>query len=191
MIIPGLYQVYQYFQPHLSLTRPTQITFIIAFIVISLAAQQLTRPTILMTRVYSYTATINYSERMAMTYIHDNTPQNSIILTDKYADKSEFLLTSITGRAAYLEKTFDHLEEQILKIYPLDNRKQVVKDLWATYQSKQFCRLLMTTSATHIIEYSTHPLLVNNPLCIQPIWESSNQSIPASSEKVTIWKLNR
>ncbi|QKQ73067.1 hypothetical protein [Nostoc sp. TCL240-02] len=191
LMIPGFHYIYQFFQPHLSLTRPIQISLVVAFVVISLAVQQLARPSLLMTKMYSEGATINASERMTFAYLHDNTPKNSVILTDKYVDDSNFLLTSITGRAAYLEKTYDVISELTLKAYPLDNREQVIKNLWATSQSEQFCQLLMATPATHVIEYSTHPLLVNNPLCIQSIWESSNQSIPASFEKVTIWKINR
>ncbi|MEH2238944.1 hypothetical protein [Nostoc sp.] len=190
LMIPGLYYVYQFFKPHLFLTRPMQISLVVAFIVISQAAQQLARPSLLMTKMYSEGPTINASERIALVYIHDNTPQNSVILTNKYVDDSDFLLTSIGGRAAYLENTYEVVSKLTLKAYPSDDRKQVIKDLWATSQPERFCRLLMTTPATHIIEYSTHPLLVNNPLCMQPIWESSNQSIPASSEKVTIWKIN-
>ncbi|MHC5829297.1 MAG: hypothetical protein ACYT04_78625, partial [Nostoc sp.] len=86
----------------------------------------------------------------------------------------------------------DPVYKQLLRVYPSENRlEQVIKDLWATSKAERFCRILMSTSATHVIEYSTHPLLINNPFCMQPIWESSNQSIPASSEKVTIWKINR
>ncbi|MEH2082664.1 MAG: hypothetical protein V7K89_22590 [Nostoc sp.] len=73
-----------------------------------------------------------------------------------------------------------------LRLYPSNNRKQIIKDLWVTSRSKQFCPLLMATPATHVIEYLTHPLLINNPPFIQPIWESSEKVIPVSSEKVTI-----
>ncbi|MEH2333281.1 hypothetical protein [Nostoc sp.] len=191
LMIPGLYQVYQFLQPHISLTRPTQISLVVAFVVIYLAAQQLARPSILMTALYSEAATVSANERMALTYIHDNTPQNSVTLTDKYLKDRNFVLTSITGRPTYLQKDYDDISELTLKNFPSENREQVIKDLWATSQSEQFCRLLIATPATHLIEYSTHPLLVNDPVCIQPIWESSNQSIPISSEKVTIWKINR
>ncbi|MEH1839545.1 MAG: hypothetical protein V7L20_12415 [Nostoc sp.] len=200
LMIPGLYRVYQFFQPHLSLTRSMQISFVVAFIVTSSIAQQMARPSLLMNELHSYGITISASERIALAYMHDNTPLNSVILTDKYMPPNDerddndqiFLLTSITGRAAYLEitYTFDYSNE-VLKTYFSDNRVQVIKDLWATSQPEQFCRLLTKTPATHVIEYSTHPLLVNNPFCMQPIWESSNKVIPASSEKVTIWKLNR
>ncbi|MEH2066869.1 MAG: hypothetical protein V7K47_01630 [Nostoc sp.] len=195
LMIPGLYQVYQFFQPHISLTRPTQISLVVAFVVISLAAKQLAKPSLLMTEVYSLAATLSANEQMALTYIHDNTPQNSITLTHKYTgeyvEHQSFVLTSISGRATYLEKNYEPLNKLILKIFPSENREQVIKDLWATSQSEQFCRLLIATPATHLIEYSTHPLLVNDPACIQAIWKSSNQSIPVSSEKVTIWKINR
>ncbi|MEH2082665.1 MAG: hypothetical protein V7K89_22595 [Nostoc sp.] len=191
LMIPALYQVYCFLRSHISLTRPTQISLVIAFVVLSLAAQQLARPSLWMTNVYSAGVTINASEQMALAYIHDNTPQNSVILTDKYVDQSNFLFTSLTGRAAYLEHTFEDLSELALKAYPSDNRKQVIKDLWSTSQSEQFCRLLMATSATHVIEYSTRPLLINNPPCMQSIWQSSKKVVPASSEKVTIWEINR
>ena len=157
LMIPGFYYIYQFFQPHLSLTRPVQISLVIAFVLISQADQQFARPSLLMTKMYSEGATINASERMALLYIHDNTSQNSVILTNKYVDDSDFLLTSIGGRAAYLENTYEVVSDLTLKAYPSDDRKQVIKDLWATSQSEKFCRLLMTTSATHIIEYSTHP----------------------------------
>ncbi|QKQ73066.1 hypothetical protein [Nostoc sp. TCL240-02] len=193
LMIPGLYQVYKFFQPHLSLTRATQISLVAAFVVISLVAQQLSRPSVLMASVYSYRATTSASERMALAYIHDNTPQKSVILTDKYANYGEDyppLISGIAGRAAYLEFPDAPANELASKLYPSDNRQQVIKDLWATSQAERFCRLLTATSATHIIEYSTHPLLINNPPCMQSIWESSKKVIPASSEKVTIWKIN-
>ena len=192
LMIPGLYQVYQFLQPHISLTRPMQMSFVITFIVISLAAQQLAKPSILMNYVHDEGVTIDASERIALAYIHDKIPQNSVILTDKYVDSYFPLVSSITGKAAFLEGTKENpVEKQSLRVYPSDNRKQVIKDLWTTSQSEQFCRLLMATPATHVIEYSSHPLLVNNPPCMQPIWESSNKNIPASSEKVTIWEINR
>ncbi|WP_138498277.1 hypothetical protein [Nostoc sp. PA-18-2419] len=188
LMIPGLYQLYQFFQPHLSLTKLTQISFIIAFIVISVIVQQLARPSILMTDVYSSAINLSGSARMAFAYMHDNTPQNSVILTDKYIEKR--IVSSITGRAIYLEDIDTPVHMKLLKAYSSENREQVIKDLWATSQSEQFCRLLIATPATHLIENSTHHLLVNNPPCIQPIWESANQSIPVSSEQVTIWKIN-
>lgn len=191
LMIPGLYQVYQCVRPHLSLSISMQISAVVAFLVLSLTAQQLARPSLLTTNLRSDEVNLNASERMAMAYIHDNTPSNSVILKNKDIDNYVFLLSGITGRAAYLEAADSTVEEQSLKVYPSDNRRQIIKDLWATSESERFCRLLTTTLATHLIEFSTYPLLVNDTACMQSIWESSNKVIPASSENVTIWKINR
>ncbi|MEH1988499.1 MULTISPECIES: hypothetical protein [unclassified Nostoc] len=191
LAIPGLYQVYQFVRPHLSLSISMQISTVVAFVVLSLIAQQLARPSRLMVNLLSEQVNLNTNERMAMTYIHDKTPQNSVILTNKYVDDDIFLLSGISGKAAYLEGAGNTVDQQSLRVYPSDNRRQVIKDLWTTAKSERFCRLLMATPATHLIEYSTHPLLINDPACMQPIWESSNKVIPTSSEKVTIWKINR
>ncbi|MEH2082667.1 MAG: hypothetical protein V7K89_22605 [Nostoc sp.] len=192
LIIPGLYQVYRFFQLNLYLAQSIQICVVVAFVVLSLATQQLTKPNKLGMTYNSQKLEISASEQLALAYLHDNMPQNSVMLTNKYIHDYSVLASSITGRSAYLELTSDEdpLNRQSLKIYPSDNREKVIKDLWTTSQSEQFCRLLTTTPVTHVIEYSTHPLLINNPFCMQSIWESSNK-ILASSEKVTIWKINR
>ncbi len=191
LMIPGLCKIYQFFQPHLSLSKSIQISVVIVFIVLSLVAQQLARPSIIMSKVNDSTISLNANERIALAYIHDYTPQNSVVLTDKYADKYTFPLSGIAGRAAYLESQGNAVDLQSLKLNPLDNRLQVIRDLWKTSKSEQFCQILTATSTTHLIEYSNHPLLVRNPHCIQSIWEIPNQNASASSEKITIWQVNR
>ena len=162
----------------------------IVLIVLSLVAQQITRPSTLMSAMQSYRISLNANEKIALDYIHDNTPQNSVILAEKYAHQYTFPLSGLAGRAAYLE--YDQtVYKQNLKLNPLDDRRQVIRDLWAASKPEQFCQILTATPTTHLIEYSSHPLLVYSPPCMQPIWESSPKNPLTSSEKVTIWKVNR
>jgi hypothetical protein len=191
LMIPGLCKIYQFFQPHLSFSKPIQISVVIVFTVLSLVVQQLARPSIIMSKVDDSTISLNANERKVLAYIHDYTPQNSVVLTDKYVGKYTFPLSGIAGRAAYLEAQGNAVDLQSLKLNPLDNRQQVIQDLWKTSKLEQFCQILTATSTTHLIEYSNHPLLVRNPPCIQFIWEISNQNTSASSEKITIWQVNR
>lgn len=191
LMIPGLHKIYQFFQPHLSLSKSIQISVVIVFTVLSLIAQQLARPSILMSKVNDSTISLNANERIALAYIHDYTPQNSVILTDKYFDKYTFPLSGIAGRAAYLESQGNAVDLQSLKLNPLDIRQQVIRDLWKTSKLEQFCQILTATPTTHLIEYSNHPLIAHNPPCLNPIWESPNQNTSTSSEKITIWQVNR
>jgi hypothetical protein len=183
LMIAGIWPVYRFLQHHLHWTRSMQMSAMITLIVLSMVAQHLTRPSLIMSVIRSARISLYSNERTALAYIHDSTPPNSVILTNKYVDQYSFLVSGLAGRAAYLE-TVDG-EQQ------LANRWQHLKDLWATSESKQFCQLLTATPATHLIEFSNHSLLVHNPSCMQQVWVSSNTSTIASSETVTVWKVNR
>ena len=196
LMVPALCQVYQFFHSHLSLSKSKQITIVIALIVLSLVAQQLTRPSFLMLAkadgdINQGAISISANERRVLDYIHDYTSQDSVILADKYVDKYAYPLSGITGRAAYLEASGNTVDRQSLKRNPLDDRRQVIQDLWATSNLEQFCQILKATPTTHLIEYSNHPLLVRNPPCMHSIWESPNQNTSASSEKIAVWQVSR
>lgn len=190
LMIPGLYQVYKVVRPHLFLAKSIQISVVIILIVFSLVAQQLTRPSIIAKKFRDSAISISVNERMTLSYIHDNTPEDSIILQNKYVDTYTFLFSGLTGRAIYLDGT-SLVDKHSLKLSPLDNRQQVIRDLWATPKPEQFCQTLTSTPTTHLVEYSSHPLLVNNPPCMQIIQEYPQENPPASSERITIWMVIR
>lgn len=193
LIIPGLCQIHQFLLPNLSIAKPIQINVIVALIILSLIAQQLTRPSLIMTKLQDLRMSINADERMALAYIHDQTSQNSVILAEKYVDKYTFILSGLSGRSAYLEAANNVLDQQAMKLNPLDNRRKIIRDLWKTTEPEKFCQILIATPTTHLIEYSNHPLFVHNLDCMHPIWESpnQNQNAPSSSKKITIWKVKR
>jgi hypothetical protein len=130
--------------------------------------------------------TFNSNEWAALDYIHFHTPKDAVILSNKYTDLTRAVFSGITGRAAYYEYTISLINQLPTASGQVVDHGQVVTELWSTTSPAQFCQVLTSTVATHLVEYSSQPLLVQNPPCLQQEWSSS-----AQPEKVIIWQIKR
>jgi hypothetical protein len=156
----------------------------------ALIAQLFMRPSYLQNDLAANGLTINSSEWQALNYLHDQTPTNAVVISNKHLTESLPIFTAvfsgIGGRAAYFEYATQTSQDLAGGPNSQEDRMAIVKNLWDTANSVQFCSLLTSTIATHLVEYADQPLTVVQPICLQQVWSS-----PGSVNKVSIWKVQR
>lgn len=127
---------------------------------------------------------IGPAQQRALAFLHDETPGDAVILSRRRVDQANFVVSGIGGRASYLELPGNVLERQALRVYPDDQRSERVTGLWLATTTERFCRSLVTTPITHVLEYADEPLRVHDASCIRLGWSSGDGQI-------TIWQVVR
>jgi len=126
--------------------------------------------------------TLTAEEWQALSYLHDRTAQNTVILAVAYSERMTHIMSGLTGRASYAERTTDPVEHLLQQLYPNQDRLAEVNRLWATTDRDAFCKTLLSTNASVVVEYVTRPLAVHDAPCLQPEWTST-------AKNVTIWQV--
>lgn len=151
-----------------------------------LASQQVMRPTIFDLIVRNDSLKIEANDWLALNYLHDSTPKEAVIISNKHLDPLYSIYGGLAGRAAYYEYTINILDDYPSGQTAPENRKDRIGALWSATDSGQFCQLLQPTGATYLVEYANQPLKVSNAPCLKQTWVS-----PVTPEKVTIWQIIR
>ena len=177
------WRLYQFLQMRLKWHKWVWGTVGLTVILVSLAIQFYSGPTAFEKQIRSNGIVINNNEWATLLYLRDQTPKNSIIISNHYLEPYFAVFAGIAGRAAY----FSYLDNGgVADAFEVDDRKQIIHGLWSIPVSAQFCKTLTSTVATHLVEYSGQPLSVQNSPCLQQIWAS-----PDLPEKITIWQIKR
>jgi hypothetical protein len=100
---------------------------------------------------------IKAEEWPAFVYLREHAPPDSVILTNQYWSDYNFVVSGLTGRAAYLEFPGNPVDKQALKLNPRDDRVAITKALWSAARDDRFCSLLRSTPITHVLEFANHP----------------------------------
>jgi hypothetical protein len=128
---------------------------------------------------------IKAEEWPAFVYLREHTPPDSVILTNKsWGADQRFVISGLTGRAAYQDAPGNLLDKQALKLNPRDDRVAITKALWSAAGDAQFCSLLRSTPITHILEFQDHPWPVHPPGCLNRLWENPEHTL-------IIWQVAR
>jgi len=121
---------------------------------------------------------IKAQEWPAFVYLREHTPPNSVILTNRYWNGYNFVVSSLTGRAAYLEAHGNNpVEELALRLNPRDDREAIIKALWSAGSDDWFCSLLRSTPITHVLEFANDPLPTHPPSCLTRLWENPEHTV--------------
>jgi hypothetical protein len=131
-------------------------------------------------------AAINAEEWSAFVYLREQSPSDSVILTNRswgaYAYRC--VVSGLAGRAAYLEYPGNPVDRQAQRLNPRDNRTKVMAALRETTTDDEFCNLIWSTPITHLLEFEDHPWVLHPAACLTPIWKSPRRS-------VIIWQVIR
>jgi hypothetical protein len=124
-------------------------------------------------RAHSASVVISEDEWDALTYLHDQTPRESVVIM-----RDSRPLSGIYGRAAYYEdiggEVFDKLA---LRLDPNDNRPNIIERLWTTDSIEEFCSLIPLTAASYLFDDIRSPLHVENPPCLKKSWASPRSEV--------------
>ena len=120
----------------------------------------------------------------ALAYIHDQTPPDAVILSRVYQENYVFPVSGIGGRASWEEVEGNQLDLYAQLIYPDDRRFERILAIWSATDSPTFCKLLLSTSATYVLDYKIEPFAIKDPTCMRVAWTSPNQNN-------TIWQVIR
>ena len=121
---------------------------------------------------------IKAQEWPAFVYLREHTPPDSVILTNRYWNTYNFVVSGLTGRAAYLEAHGNNpVEELALRLNPRDDRAAIIKALWSAGSDDWFCSLLRSTPITHVLEFANDPLPAHPPSCLTRLWENQEHTV--------------
>ena len=121
---------------------------------------------------------IKAEEWPAFVYLREHTPPDSVILTNRYWNTYNFVVSGLTGRAAYLEAHEKNpVDELALRLNPRDDRAAIIKALWSAGSDDWFCGLLRSTPITHVLEFANDPLPTHPPSCLTRLWENPEHTV--------------
>ena len=127
---------------------------------------------------------ISEEERLALRYLHDETPRDAVVVSNRYVDAHDrhaFWLSGLTGRAAYLEYAANPVEQHAARLFPDERRRDRITGIWAAQTTDAQCAILATMPVTHLVEYAEQPLRVRDAPCMRRAWSSAG-------DEVTIWE---
>jgi hypothetical protein len=183
----GVWYCFKALKARLSWSPQAWGAFATLVVLVAFVGQQVRSPGVL--EAYTRTdspATFSTNEWGALSYIHDSTPQQSVIISNRHLDIYKAIFGGIGGRAAYYEYLVSTIRNMPSHVGTQEDRLQRIQALWSATTSEEFCRLLTPTVATHLVEYSNSPLAVRNPSCMRQVWSSDGPG-----EKVTIYQVLR
>ena len=167
----GIWQAYRFLQTHWGWQRSKWLILSAVILLVSLGLQAISRPTVDVKADNFRQIRVSANEWQALTYLHDKTPGNSVIMSNLYLTNSPAFIAGITGRAVYYGYTNGTIGDMPADSSP-ENRQKVLNLLWSTSEPDEFCRIITPTVATHLLETFDKPLLVNNAPCLQAVWAS-------------------
>jgi hypothetical protein len=127
---------------------------------------------------------IKAEEWPAFVYLREHAPPDSVILTNQYWSDYNFVVSGLTGRAAYLEFPGNPVDKQALKLNPRDDRVAITKALWSAARDDRFCSLLRSTPITHVLQFANASWPAYSPSCLNRLWENPEHT-------VIIWRVTR
>jgi len=120
---------------------------------------------------------IKAQEWPAFVYLREHTPPDSVILTNRYWNDYNFVVSSLTGRAVYLEVPGYPVDQLALRLNPRDDREAITKALWSAGSDDWFCSLLRSTPITHVLEFANDPWPAHPPSCLTRLWENPEHTV--------------
>ena len=120
---------------------------------------------------------IKAQEWPAFVYLREHTPPDSVILTNRPSDACNFVVSGLTGRAAYLEVPGNVVDQLALGLNPRDDREAITKALWSAGSDDLFCSLLRSTPITHVLEFANDPWPAHPPSCLTRLWENPEHTV--------------
>src|SRR6266480_5558694 len=120
---------------------------------------------------------IKAEEWPAFVYLREHTPPDSVILTNRYWNAYNFVVSGLTGRAVFLEVPGDVVDHLALGLNPRDDREAITKALWSAGSDDWFCSLLRPTPITHVLEFANDPWPAHPPSCLARLWENPEHTV--------------
>ena len=111
------------------------------------------------------------------------TPESTVILNSHDVSAFQFVFSSFVGHRVYLEAAHNY-DAYYMRVYPQDDRLARIQAIWSTPDDTTFCRLLLETPSTYVVEYNAEPFAIAKPSCLQNVWNSPKQEI-------TVWAVVR
>jgi len=178
----GALYLYRYVQNYCKWKKQTWALIFIAILLLSVTVQEFESTG----KRKGKTSGTTYSrhEWDMLNYLKKNTDMNSVILSYEYLHSKPYTLPGLAGRACYLTAPGDTVDTQSLKLNPNDDRVKNVNVLWGTSSETIFREKLFDTKATHLIEFSNHPLKIGHCEMLKKIWGSPK-------DEVIIWEIRQ
>jgi hypothetical protein len=112
-------------------------------------------------------------EWQALSYLREHTPPEAVIMTDHYLNKYIFVISGVTGRAAYIEAAGLPVDAQAARSDQEGDRGATVRLLWSCSDEDTFRTILLRTPVDYLLEFGEHPLLVHPQSCLNLLWEGA------------------
>jgi|GEM_PF-1918055 len=178
----GLWKLYLSLQKRLNLRKSFWLATGLIMVLLFAVLQQVRGRSTLEQLWWDNSIHLSKNEVAAMDYLHNQTPKNAVIISNQHRESIAAVFGGFTGRADYFEYTASSL---IGESNDIDRGKRI-EAIWETTEPTEFCKTLVSTSATQLVEYARQPLKVTNPGCMKQEWVSQG-----AGEKVTIWQIIR
>lgn len=179
----GLWQVARLLLSRISL--PTVVCPAIFLAVVAVATiHQLARgPSSLESRGIANGVSFSRDEWSALAYIRDCLPGDAVVMTPQYCMAPTAIFSGLGQRRAYLEY-YPGLGHDPQIAADADLRVRRIIETWTAQLRYTAQTILAETSATHLIEYSSQPMAVQDRSFLVQEWTSQNG-------QVTIWRIRR
>jgi len=177
LLVIGLWQAGPLLPTRVAACRP-YAPAVAGLLLLAACAWQVTRDKTPIQAAYADGPVISGDEWAAMTYIRDHLPGDAILLTKvSHHPNAACMLSGIAGRAAFLE--------YFCMGGPLGGgatdqwfaRLERIDRVWNADDSATFAAGVLDTGATHLVEYSQHPLHLRPSDHLEETWSSPNGEI--------------
>jgi hypothetical protein len=183
-VAPAVWLAYRALQRRLRWSPARRTALALAAGIACVAAQRLVPPPWVSGVANSERLRLDAEELTALYVLHEATPRDAVVMSNRYAGLYAFPLTGIGGRAAYVEGGSNMVYTQTIALDPLSDRFRILLMLWGIERPDSFCLHLRRTPATHLLEHATKSLRVRSPDCLRRLWRGP-------TGKVTVWEIVR
>ncbi len=182
----GLWKVYGWLQKRLSLRTTFWLGISVVIVLLFGLLQQVRGRSTLEQIWWDDSVRLSKTEQAVIDYIHDQTPKNTVIISNQHRELYFNVFGAFAGRADYFEYTATSLNVPLIRESGNEDRSKRIEAIWAATDPTEFCKLLVPTAATKLVEYDRQPLKVTNASCLKQEWISQQ-----TGEKIRIWQIIR
>jgi hypothetical protein len=178
----ALWRITRYFQERFSVPAWV-LAFLASIVLLGGLLYRIAGPASALSRFdHQNSVAIKAEDWQGFVYLREHAAPDSVILTNRLWNPYSFIVSGLSGRAAYLELPGNPIDAQAQRLNPRDDRIAIRKALSVAATDDQFCGLLRSTPVTHLLEFQDHPYQVHPPDCLTRVWENLEHT-------VIVWKV--
>lgn len=123
----------------------------------------------------------------ALKFLHDKTPPDSVVASNKVFNPAVAVYSGIGGRACYAEYFNGVRVEALPGVLSERERWATVNAIWNASSITQLHSLLASTPINYLIEFSSSPMKAHPSECLRKVWSGADPD----GSSVTVWQVLR